>query len=410
MSEEAIPEGAAALGEHPGTQRALWADARWRRWVAASSAARLSGTMAAFALLLAGEAATGSYASGAWMASAYAFGAAAAAPLRGRAMDRRRLPEGMRAPMLGMAGLSLALAVGCVVRAPLPLLLGLSLALGVVPAGVFGAYRALMPTLLPPRLLEPAFAIDAVLIEVQWMLGPPLVGALALVHPALVTMAACNAGGALLNRRLPGREPPPSSGAPGERVSLAPFRTGIPALIYLGVVSNGVSWGLVDAAVPPRLEQLGARPEAWGLMAALLSATSAAGGLLAANARRPGSDGAALRRGLFFLLLWGTMLTPAGLMTGAWGIALWLAAGGFFLAPQSALFISLLQRRLPADRHAEGFALFNAGWALGIGVGSAAAAVLLDTAGSRTAMLLAGAAPILVALLARLSRHARAEG
>ncbi len=409
MSEEAMTDPAAALEERRGAQRALWADARWRRWVAASSAARLSGTMAAFALLLAGEAATGSYASGAWMASAYAFGAAAAAPLRGRAMDRRRLPEGLRAPMLGMAGLSLALAVGCVLHAPLPLLLGLSLALGVVPAGVFGAYRAMMPTLLPPRLLEPAFAIDAVLIEVQWMLGPPLVGALALVHPALalVTLALCNAGGALLNRRLPDREPPPPSGPLGERVSLAPFRTGIPALIYLGVVANGMSWGLVDAAVPPRLEQLGARAEAWGMMAALLSATSAVGGLLAAHARQPGSDGAALRRGLLYLSLWGMMLVPTGFMAGAWGIALWLATGGFFLAPQSALFISLLQRRLPSDRHAEGFALFNAGWALGIGAGSALAAVLLDTAGSRTAMLLAGAAPILVALVARLSRHAR---
>jgi len=404
-----MSEDVAALGERRGAQRALWADASWRRWVAAASAARLSGTMAAFALLLAGEAATGSYAHGAWMASAYAFGAAAAAPLRGRAMDRRRLPEGLLGPMLGMAGLSLALAVSCVLRAPLPLLLGLSLALGVVPAGVFGAYRALMPTLLPPRLLEPAFSIDAVLIELQWMLGPMLVGALALAHPALalVTMAACNAGGALLNRRLPGREPPPSSTAPGERVSLAPFRVGIPGLIYLGVVSTGVSWGLVDAAIPPHLEQLGARAEAWGLMAALLSASSAVGGLLAASARQPGSDGAALRRALLYLSLWGALLVPTGFMTGAWGIALWLAASGFFLAPQSALFISLLQRRLPADRHAEGFALFNAGWSLGIGAGSAAAAMLLDTAGSRPAMLLAGVAPLLVAFVARLSRHAR---
>ncbi|WP_240360564.1 MFS transporter [Pyxidicoccus caerfyrddinensis] len=406
-----MSEHAGMLGEGRGAQRALWADAGWRRWVAASSVVRLSGTMAAFALLLAGEAATGSYASGAWMASAYALGAAGAAPFGGRAMDRRRLPDGMLGPLLVTSGLCLALAVCSVLRAPLPLLLGLSLALGVVPAGVFGAYRALMPALLPARLLEPAFSIDAVLIEVQWMMGPPLVGALALAHPALalVTLAVCNAGGALLNRRLSHREPPPSSAAPGERVSLAPFRTGLPALIYLGVVANGVSWGLVDAAIPPRLEQLGARAEAWGLMAALLSATSAVGGLLAAQSRTPGTDAGALRRGLFFLALWGAMLVPTGLMGSAWGIALWLAAGGFFLAPQSALYISLLQRKLPSDRHAEGFALFNAGWALGIGAGSAAAAVLLDTAGSRTAMLLSGVAPIAVALVARLSRHARAS-
>lgn len=404
MSEEA-----GTLGAGRGAQRELWADAGWRRWVVASSVVRLSGTMAAFALLLAGEAATGSYASGAWMASAYALGAAGAAPFGGRAMDRRRLPEGMRAPLMLSSALCVALAACSVLRAPLPLLLLLSLALGVVPSGVFGAYRALMPALLPPRLLEPAFSIDAVLIEVQWMMGPPLVGALALVHPALAlaTLAVCNASGVLLNRFLGHREPPPSSAAPGERISLAPFRTGLPALVYLGVVANGMSWGLVDAAIPPRLEQVGARAEAWGLLAALLSATSAVGGLLATQVRTPGTDTGALRRALVLLALWGAMLVPTGLMGSAWGIALWLAAGGFFLAPQSALYISLLQRRLPADRHAEGFALFNAGWALGIGAGSAVAAALLDTAGARVAMLLSGVAPIVVALGARLSRHAR---
>ncbi|NMO20984.1 MFS transporter, partial [Pyxidicoccus fallax] len=88
-------------------------------------------------------------------------------------------------------------------------------------------------------------------------------------------------------------------------------------------------------------------------------------------------------------------------------ISLWLGAAGFFLAPQTALFISLLQRLLPADRQAEGFALFNAGWALGIGVGSAVAAVLLDTAGSQVAMLLSGAVPVAMALAGRLSRHTR---
>ncbi|MFP2931641.1 hypothetical protein ACLESO_41940, partial [Pyxidicoccus sp. 3LG] len=98
-----------------------------------------------------------------------------------------------------------------------------------------------------------------------------------------------------------------------------------------------------------------------------------------------------------------------GLHERLWGIALWLGAAGFFLAPQTALFISLLQRRLPSDRHAEGFALFNAGWALGIGAGSAVAAVLLDVARPQVAMLMAGVAPVVVALVGRLSRLTRPD-
>lgn len=75
-----MSDPAGALEEGRGAQRARWADAGWRRWGAASSAARLSGTM----------------------------------------MDRRRRPERLTGPMLGMAGLSLALAVALAGRLSRP--------------------------------------------------------------------------------------------------------------------------------------------------------------------------------------------------------------------------------------------------------------------------------------------------
>ena len=146
-------------------QRELWAEPLWRRWVLAVTFTRLCGTMMPFALLLAGEAALGSFSAGAWMTSVHSVGAALAAPFRGRAMDRRRLPDAMQAPLLLLALLSAGVAVASAARAPLPVLLGLSLLLGVIPAGVGGGYRALLPTFLPPNRMAPAFAIDAVLIS-----------------------------------------------------------------------------------------------------------------------------------------------------------------------------------------------------------------------------------------------------
>lgn len=389
-------------------QRELWADAGWRRWVFAASFTRLCGTMMPFALLLVGEAALGSFASGAWMTSAYSVGAAVASPFRGRSMDRRRLPEALRAPLLQLAVLCAAMALACAVRAPLPVLLVLCLLLGVIPAGVGGAYRALLPAVLTPERLASAFAIDAVLVEVTWIAGPPLVGALALVHPSL-TLGAIGVAAAMAtvaNRLLPVREPPPASSTPGERLSLAPLLRGLSLWVFLGSVAVGVSWGAVDTALPPRLVEVGSRAEVWGGLAALMSVASALGGLLYAGAARAASALEALRRALLFMALWGGLLLPLGLTGGVLGLGVWLTAASLFLAPLVGLLTYLLQQALPSDRQAEGFAVYGACWSLGIGVGGALTALFLQHASARAALFPAGVVPLALVLLAALRLRA----
>jgi MFS family permease len=396
-------------GEEPArsglsAQRELWADANWRRWVLAVSVTRLCVTMMPFALLLAGEAAVGSFSAGAWMTSVYAAGAALAAPFRGRAMDRRRLPDAMHAPLLALAALCVAMAAACALHAPLPVLLGLSLLLGVVPAGVGGAYRSLMPSFLPPKSLAPAFAIDAVLIEVTWIGGPPLVGALALIHPSfsLGLITVCAGVATLANRRLPPREAPPAFTAPRGRLDLGPLLRGMPLFVFLAGVFTGVSWGAVDTALPARMVQLGSRAELWGALAALLSATSAIGGLIYAGAASPASAREALGRSLLFLTLWSGLLLPVGFSEGLVSTAVWLSLAGFFLAPLVGLLTFLLQQSVPADRQAEGFSVYGACWSLGIGGGSALTAVLLEHASAREALILSGAVPLSLVLGAAL--------
>jgi len=383
-------------------QRELWADANWHRWVLAAFLTRMCGTMMPFALLLEGEAALGSFSAGAWMTSAYSVGTALAAPFRGRSMDRRRLPDAMRPPLRMLAVLSAAVALACAVRAPLPVLLALSLLLGVIPAGVVGAYRALLPSFLPPKRLAPAFSIDAVLIEVTWIGGPLLVGALALAHPSL-TLGAIGVSAmlaTLANRRLPVREPPPAPATPSPRLALEPFLRGVPLFTYVGSVAVGLSWGAVDTALPPRLVQLGSRAELWGGLVALLSVTSALGGLIYAGTARAGSTRQSLWRALLFAALWGGLLLPMSLSERLMSMGVWLAAAGFFLAPLSGLLSYLLQQALPAARHAEGFALYSASWSIGIGAGSALTAVLLEHASARAAIILAGGVPLAMALAA----------
>lgn len=360
--------------------------------------------MMPFALLLAGEAAVGSFSAGAWMTSVYAVGAAVAAPFRGRDMDRRRLPEALHIPLLALAALSIAMAGACVLHAPLPVLLGISLLLGVIPAGVGGAYRALLPSFLAPKALAPAFAMDAVLIEVTWIGGPPLVGAMALVHPSLTLglIALCAGVATLANRHLPLREAPPASATPHAGLAWAPLLRGLSLFVFLAGIIVGLSWGTVDTALPPRLVELGSRAELWGALAALLSATSAVGGLLYAGVAQPATAREAMRRSLLFLALWSGFLLPLGFSEKLWSVAMWLGLAGFFLAPLVGLLAYMLQQALPADRQAEGFSVYGASWALGIGAGSALTAVLLEQASARAALVLSGAMPLTLGLGAAL--------
>lgn len=381
--------------------RELWREQRWRRWVLAAFFARLPGTMAAFLLLLTGRWATDSFTLGAWMASAYGVGAALAAPWRGRRLDREPLPGGLRRGMHWQALLVLGLALAAALRAPAAVLLAVSLLLGVLPSGVQGGFRALLASVAPAEHLETAFALDAVLVEAQWVVGPLLVGTLSAGGsplPALAVMGASALAASLLSHGLPERAPTePVAGSEDAQAWRAPGVAGVLAM----VATLGASWGAMEAGIPARLEQLGTSATVWGVLAALLSAASAVGGL--GHAMLPGgprrTTGALRARGL--LLAWGLPLLPLGGMGSVQGLAAWLVLAGLFLAPLSGTLTYLLQRALPASRHAEGFSLYSACWSLGTASGSALAGALLGAQGPRPVLLGAALLPLAVALLLR---------
>ena len=149
---------------------------------------------------------------------------------------------------------------------------------------------------------------------------------------------------------------------------------------------------------------------AWGGLTALLSAASAVGGLLYTSTLkgRVTGDGVILRRCLLFLALWGVLLVPLALVANLWALGAALAAAGIFLAPQAAMQATLLQRQLPESRQAEGFALSNACFALGLSLGSGLVAAMLERAGPHGALLTAGVLPVAVATVGVLVWRSRA--
>jgi hypothetical protein len=380
--------------------RELWREQSWRRWVLTAFFARLPGTMMAFSLLMAGREATGTFTFGAWMASACAVGAALAAPWHGRRLDREHLLPGLRRGLHWQALLTLGLLVAATLRAPKPVLLAMALLLGVMPSGVQGGVRALLASVTPASRLEVAFALDAVLVEAQWVMGPLLVGmASASGRPllALGLMGASALAASVLCLGLPDRPlaPAPMAAQTGPSVWSAPG-----ARTVLGMVAVlGVSWGALEAGVAPRLEEVGAGAALWGVLAAVMSAASAAGGLVYALFPRAQGATEGVWRARALLGSWGLLLLPLGAMMSLHGLATWLITAGLVLAPLTGTLTFLLQKAVPPARRAEGFSFYSACWSLGVAGGSALAGALLDAGGARPVLAGAALLPLAAVLL-----------
>lgn len=357
--------------------------------------------MAPFGLLLAGREATGSFADGAWMVSVYALGAAAAAPLRGRALDRVGLPKGLRRVLIYEAAVLAALGAAAALKAPLPLLLGLSLAFGAVPAGALGGIRALLASIASGTSLESAFALDAAMLEMLWVIGPLFVGASAALEAPIAALGAM-ALSALVASSLTGRLPDRSEPVRGTSQGGLWRLPGI--VMILGVsLSFGISWGALEAGLPPKLEQVGAKAAFWGVLSALLAASSAIGGLVYAVAPKPESDAAARRRIFAFAAAWACLLLPSAWASSPAMLSVWFTGAGFVLAPLSAQLTSQLQRALPPSRHAEGFAMYGACWSAGMAAGTALAGATLRRWGPGPLLALAPLLPFVAALASVLA-------
>ena len=109
------------------------------------------------------------------MASAYTFADGIASPWSGRLIDRVELRRGVSVE-LGAAAVILAALAGLIAaRAPALVLIVLSGLAGAAPAGVMGGLRAYLQRIVPDDLRERAFALDATLLELEWMFAPGLV-------------------------------------------------------------------------------------------------------------------------------------------------------------------------------------------------------------------------------------------
>jgi MFS family permease len=335
--------------------------------------ARTVGTMpvgmVSLGIILLLRAAGRSYALAGVADGAFALGVAAMGPVLGRLIDRAGMARVVAPLAVLFPSATVAVALAGSSAAPGALIVALALAAGATMPPLGACMRALWPVLIEsPAQLPAAFAIDAVLQELAFVLGPPLLALLvALASPRVALLVAAAAGGtgslvfaALARARH----------APTRRASGALRSRGVRRLLAVSALLGG-SFGATEVAMPAFCEHHGARAAAGLILAALALGSAFGGSLFGARAPRVSAP----RRLLIALASYGLLLTPLLAAPSIAVMALLAFVTGMPIAPAFAGTYVLLDRFSVQGAATETFAWNStcifAGAALGTAVGGA---------------------------------------
>ncbi|SHN47404.1 MFS transporter [Cryptosporangium aurantiacum] len=315
---------------------------------------RLPIGMAPLLLVLLVEGSTGSYADAGIASAAYAVANAIVGPVLGRIADRLRPAPVLLGTALAWPIAAVGVLAATAVDAPAPVLWAASALLGAclppLTATVRSVWAELTSGPATSRLRESALALETTAFELVFVLGPMVVGALAVVTEptvSLVVAAVLALGGTLAvasGRATRGWRPEP--GRPAARGLGPAVAFGMPLLL---AVSSGLAFafGIVGVAIPAfAAERSGGDADGLaGLLLGLWGVGSVTGGLWYGTRQ--------FRRSL--PTQWAVSLgaVAAGLATlalvpSAGVMAVALLVGGLTLAPALTVENALVSRIAPA--------------------------------------------------------------
>jgi predicted MFS family arabinose efflux permease len=353
--------------------------------ITATLLGRLPFAINALAVLLYTREVTGSFAGAGLVSGGLALGSAFGAPLQGRLVDRRG--ERMLLVLAGGHGAALLAiwALGAA-DAPVALLVAAAVVAGIAFPPTGSVLRSRWPSLLAdrPDLVRAAYAFDSVLIEAAFISGPLLTAVgIALASPeAMLAVSAVLmlAGAALFVAVLP---PAPDHLSEGEPAAIlgALAAPGI-RTVALASLPVGFCLGTIEVALPAFSDSHGSA-EAAGILLALWSAGSAAGGFIYGARPRHRSLVDTHTR-LAFLLPLACLPLLAGTTPVVMGILVVIA--GVPLAPLIASRNELVSHIAPGGAVTEAFTWPLTALVGGLSLGVATAGALVDASGWGTAV------------------------
>ncbi|WP_243791751.1 MFS transporter [Saccharopolyspora gloriosae] len=353
---------------------------------------------------------TGSYAAGGVIGGAITVGQAVAGPMRGRAVDRS---EPSRVLLITGCGYGLGLVLIAFLARPggwLPaswwwLLLPVAFATGLSfpPAGQVG--RAMWMRIADGPARQAAFAAEATLNELLFVVSPILAAFAVAVQGAFAATLWCAAISALGSAGFAvtlwrsGLRPMPSGGErPGGRSLLAApgfgLLLGFGCLMIGGVIT-------VDLLIVGWARERGT-PELAGYLAAAWAIGSLIGGLLlGATSGRPRVwlRGLLVTAGIVVLV---PVLPPVADPGSPWLVTAVLLVGGFAIAPMFAAANALLGELAPEGRRVEAFGWMASAGQAGAAIAAPVTGALLDLSGPAAA---AAVGAVLAAVAVCLVAH-----
>ena len=373
--------------------------------VAATFVARYPIGINGLAVVLYLRDATGSFAIAGAVAGSLAAGSGIGAPTQGRLVDRL----GQRKVLLPLAFVHAAslgaIVVAAEAGAPTAVLVACGFLAGFAIPPTSAVLRGLWPDLLKdrPELLQTAFALDTVTIEIIFVSGPLITGLITLVaspQAALIISAiAVIVGTATFTALPPTRalRPDRESGDAGRLGALS--SAGVRSLILISLPA-GVGIGICEVTIPAFSVHEGHR-ELAGILLAVWSGGSLLGGLIYGSlSRRPALD----RMHLATATLLAFAMLPMALAPSFAVMTLLVIPGGMFIAPLLATRNELIGRVAPAGARTEAYTWPVTAFVGGISLGSALAGLLVEGPGWRVAFVAAAGFAAVGALLVFVRR------
>ncbi len=367
--------------------------------------ARLPIAMIALGIVLYISDITGSYALAGLLTAVFTLSAAGFAIITSRLLDRygqfRVLPGLIAVHGIALVAFTLLVATGS------------SVALWFVTIAIAGASQPAIGAAVRARWVyvlhgdgrvRSAFALESILDELVFTIGPLLASTLALqiaLPLPLVAAAGIAFVGTLVLAGLRSSDPPPSG---GRHSDLRPRHAwGQPGLVVMisGAIGTGVVFGAFEVSAVAFARGLNSAG-ATGIILAMFALGSMVGGLWFGS-RHFGAP-------LPTQLIWTSLalfivLVPIPFLSSVLTLSIAAGIAGTAVAPVLITLFSLTQRLVPGHLLTEGLTWSNSGLAVGFSLGTALGGSLLDTSGTRAGFSLAIAGAFVSLVVATLFRQ-----
>ncbi len=340
----------------------------------------------------------GNYAAAGALAAVYALSHAAIAPLGARLIDR--VGQARVVPVLLAVQLAGLLGFVAVADDAHPL------AVMAIPLGVAGAAAPDIGALVRARWaamlsgepgLRSAFAIEGLVDEVVFIIGPPLVTATAVsvgpVAGLLLCVVLLAVGGIWLASQ---RRTQPSPHAPGRAGPRTPYVGPAFAVVTVSLTAMGAMFGAFEVTTVAFCSEVG-QEGLTGVVLALYAVGSLIAGVVYGARHVSWPPHRQFVIGSAVLVVVCAPLPFVG-SVGFLMVAVFLA--GLAVSPLLILNVGMVERLVPAVRLTEALTLGTSGIAVGLAIGSPLAGVLIDTYGAAAGYWIVVAGALMTLLLA----------